>query len=122
MSLDSVTRGNTKWDLCILSVDIMVKKCAAGTPLRSGGLRGLTSRQENVVTNRPGRLKQKSFTSKDRDTGVYVGLNLPFYLICLSLEAEKAMATHSRTLAWKIPWTEGPGRLQSMGSLGVRHD
>ena len=34
----------------------------------------------------------------------------------------KAMATHSSTLAWKIPWTEGPGRLQSMGSLGVRHD
>ena len=32
------------------------------------------------------------------------------------------MATHSSTLAWKIPWTEEPGRLQSMGSLGVRHD
>ena len=30
--------------------------------------------------------------------------------------------THSSTLAWKIPWTEGPGRLQSMGSLGVGHD
>ena len=29
------------------------------------------------------------------------------------------MATHSSTLAWKIPWTEEPGRLQSMGSLGV---
>ena len=28
---------------------------------------------------------------------------------------EKAMAPHSSTLAWKIPWTEGPGRLQSMG-------
>ena len=35
---------------------------------------------------------------------------------------EKAMATHSSTLAWKIPWTKGPGRLQSMGSLGVGHD
>ena len=31
------------------------------------------------------------------------------------------MATHSRTLAWKSPWTEGPGRLQSMGLLGVGH-
>ena len=30
---------------------------------------------------------------------------------------EKEMATHSRTLAWKIPWTEKPGRLQSMGLL-----
>ena len=35
---------------------------------------------------------------------------------------EKAMAPHSSTLAWKIPWTEGPGGLQSMGSLRVRHD
>ena len=35
---------------------------------------------------------------------------------------EKAMATHSSTLAWKISWTEGPGRLQSMGSLRVGHD
>ena len=32
------------------------------------------------------------------------------------------MATHSSTLAWKLPWTEEPGRLQSMGSLRVRHD
>ena len=35
---------------------------------------------------------------------------------------EKAMAPHSSTLAWKIPWTEEPGRLQSMGSLRVRHN
>ena len=35
---------------------------------------------------------------------------------------EKAMALHSSTLAWKIPWTEEPGRLQSMGSLRVGHD
>ena len=35
---------------------------------------------------------------------------------------EKEMATHSSTLAWKIPWTEEPGRLQSMVSQRVRHD
>ena len=35
---------------------------------------------------------------------------------------EKAMAPHSSTLAWQIPWVEEPGRLQSMGSLGVRLD
>ena len=34
-----------------------------------------------------------------------------------SMSSEKAMAPHSSTLAWKIPWTEEPGRLQSMGSL-----
>ena len=32
------------------------------------------------------------------------------------------MALHSSSLAWKIPWTEGPGRLQSMGTLRVGHD
>ena len=36
--------------------------------------------------------------------------------------SEKAMASHSNTLAWKIPWTEEPGRLWSMGSLRVGHD
>ena len=36
--------------------------------------------------------------------------------------AEKAMAPHSSTLAWKIPWTEEPGGLQSMGSLRLRHN
>ena len=35
---------------------------------------------------------------------------------------EKAMAPHSSTLAWKIPWMEEPGGLQSMGSLRVGHD
>ena len=39
-----------------------------------------------------------------------------------SFHLEKAMAPHSSTLAWKIPWTEEPGRLQSMGSLRVGHD
>ena len=35
---------------------------------------------------------------------------------------EKEMATYSSILAWKIPWTEEPGRLQSMGSLRVGYD
>ena len=35
---------------------------------------------------------------------------------------EKGMATHSSTLAWKIPWTEKSGRLQSMGSQRAGHD
>ena len=37
-------------------------------------------------------------------------------------KSEKVMAPHSSTLAWKIPWTEELGRLQSMGSLRVRDD
>ena len=39
-----------------------------------------------------------------------------------SNESEKAMAPHSSTLAWKIPWAGEPGGLQSMGSLRVGHD
>ena len=40
----------------------------------------------------------------------------------LEFVMEKAMAPHSSTLAWKIPWTEELSRLQSMGSIRVRHD
>ena len=43
-----------------------------------------------------------------------------FHFIATS--SKKAMAPHSSTRAWKTPWTEEPGRLQSMGSLRVRHD
>ena len=38
------------------------------------------------------------------------------------LELEKAMAPHSSTLAWKMPWTEEPGKLQSIGLLRIGHD
>ena len=46
---------------------------------------------------------------------------LKFVLIYMEIP-EKAMAPHSSTLAWKIPWMEKPGRLQSMESLRVGHD
>ena len=63
-----------------------------------------------------------------------VYLRLFFHLKCFAISPiyvllrplypvqEKAMATHSNTLAWKIPWMEEAGRLQSMGSLRVRHN
>ena len=49
---------------------------------------------------------------------------VPLYLFIFiyDLISEKAMAPHSSTLAWKIPWMEEPGRLQSMGSLRVGYD
>ena len=40
----------------------------------------------------------------------------------ISILKEKAVAPHSSTLAWKIPWAEEPGRLQSMGSQRVGHN
>ena len=42
--------------------------------------------------------------------------------LCWEDLLEKEMTTHSSILAWKIPWTEDPGRLQSMGSQRVEHD
>ena len=48
-----------------------------------------------------------------RDLGSIPGLGKPL---------EEGMATHSRILAWRIPWTEEPGGLQSMGSQRVGHD
>ena len=53
-----------------------------------------------------------------------VGNKLIDFLIIMGTTGalEKTMTPHSSTLAWKIPWTEGPGGLQSMGSLRVGHD
>ena len=51
------------------------------------------------------------------NTGVYVS----FWIMVFS-GLEKEMATHSSALAWKIPWTEEPGRLQAMRSQRVRHN
>ena len=47
---------------------------------------------------------------------------IDFYLGSMGYKVEKAVAPHSSTLAWKIPWTEKPGRLQSMGLQRVGHD
>ena len=47
---------------------------------------------------------------------IYIYIYICVYIL------EKAMAPHSSTLAWRIPWTEEPGGLQSMGSLGAGHN
>ena len=53
----------------------------------------------------------------------FVGKVMALFFNMLSrLVTEKAMAPHSNTLAWQIPWVEKPGGLQSMGSLRVRHN
>ena len=52
-------------------------------------------------------------------------LTIPFFMTLTNYSAfnsEKAMAPHSSTLAWKIPWMEEPGRLQSVGLWRVGHD
>ena len=72
----------------------------------------------HALSKAPVKKKKKFFCVKEL-VGEY-GFILWFELIQFS-SAEKAMTPHSSTLAWKIPWTEEPGRLQSMGSLRVRH-
>ena len=64
-----------------------------------------------------------------KESGVLKNLKLKRLLLSIcginimhKLISEKAMAPHSSTLAWKIPWTEESGRLQSMGSQRVGHD
>ena len=52
----------------------------------------------------------------------FLFLFLQWFLGYLGPYSRKAMATHSNTLVWKIPWTEEPSRLQSMESLRVGHD
>ena len=53
---------------------------------------------------------------------IYYLINISKHIMVTQFSLEKAMAPHSSTLAWKIPWTEEPSRMQSMGSLRVGHD
>ena len=59
---------------------------------------------------------------KSKRESIHVYMRLSHFAVQYRLTPEKAMAPHSSTLAWKIPWMEEPGRLQSMGSLRVGHD
>jgi len=63
----------------------------------------------------PPPAQSNEFHSEGRD-GILLNIQIS------ATEMEKAMAPHSSTLAWKIPWMEEPGGLQSMGSLRVGHD
>ena len=54
---------------------------------------------------------------------IYEAVRIVLYIFLGDMSCmEKAMATHSSTLAWQIPWAEEPGRMQSMGSLVVGHN
>ena len=62
---------------------------------------------------------QNTFLNKGR---TLLSLEVMTHLSLEVILMEKAVAAHSSTVAWKVPWAEEPGRLQSMGSLRVRHD
>ena len=65
-----------------------------------------------LISGFPGGSDGKESASNVGDSGLIPGWDDPL---------EKEMATHASILAWEIPWTEDPGRLQSMGSQRVRH-
>ena len=67
------------------------------------------------------RLKRLSSSSSKLIEPEVEAVGTLWFIVSRSEEPKKAMATHSSTLAWKIPLTEEPGRLQSMGSLRVGH-
>ena len=64
--------------------------------------------------------KQAPISQKLIQIQIFSPQKIYFYMYPLT--SEKAMAPHSSTPAWKVPWTEEPGRLQSMGSQKVGHD
>ena len=72
----------------------------------------------------PGGLQSMEGQRVGHDLATEHGLCLHTLQLCRHISSllEKAMASHSSILAWKIPWTEEPGRLQSMGSWRVGHD
>ena len=84
-------------------------------------LRNLYAGQEATDRHRTGYGTTDWFQT---GKGVLQGciLSLCLFNLYAKYIMEKAMAPHSSTLAWKIPWMEEPGRLQSMGSLRVGHD
>ena len=60
--------------------------------------------------------------TEDETVGLHYTDSIDMNLSKIQEIVEKAMAPHSSTLAWKIPWMEEPGGLQSMGLLRVGHD
>ena len=94
------------FDLASLHWILIIYKSShpAGWQKKAWKVMNLVSRWERISTNKESDMTERLISDLIREP------------------LEKAMAPHSSTLAWKIPWTEGPGRLQSMRSLRVGHD
>ena len=93
--------------------------------------KSLGKKEDKLLTS---KYQMNSINSYTTNSHFSLVLNVHFFAFLLILTcdsgvahdlvqlAEKATAPHSSTLAWNIPWTEEPVRLQSMGSLRVGHD
>ena len=117
--------------ICLLLQEMQVQSLGWEDPLEKK-----VATHSNILawripwTEQPGGLSQRvrrdwTCTHKEKQTSqVNEFSTFPYMGRCKSLGslAEKAMAPHSSTLAWKISWAEEPGRLQSMGSRRVGHN
>ena len=86
------------------------------TPVLNCLLHSFIAKRNNVVFCFPDGSDGKESACNAED----LGLKIP--TLGRKDPLEKETATHSSILVWEIPWTEEPGRLQSMGSQRVRHD
>ena len=105
------------WKLGILWMSPVVQWLRVCTSIVEGT--GLIPGEGTKIPHAAGHCQKKKKKERKELCAVNSMLVYTAYYIGIS---EKAMAPHSSTLAWKIPWTQEPGRLQSMGSLRVRHD
>ena len=95
---------------------MLADEAQAGIKIAVRNINNLTYADDtNLIAGSEEELK--SLLMKVKDESEKVGLKLN-----IQKTMEKAMAPHSSTLAWKIPWTEELSRLQSMGSIRVGHD
>ena len=99
------------WYLCIVSIQLAVVIITWGFPGSSAG------KESACDAGDPG-----SIPGLGRSPGEEIGYPFQHSWAYMVAQTEKAMAPHSSTLAWKIPWTEEPAGLQSMASLRVGND
>ena len=112
--------------ICVyISLSLLILHCCLTYPVSSICLLGLNIPIgcSRFFTPSPSYPMKKATPTFLLCTSVVLGSNSTFFKSnYYYMHAEKAMAPHSSPLAWKIPWMEEPGRLQSMGSLRVGYD
>ena len=94
------------------------------TALEARKHEAMTSKHWRKITSSPEFYTQPNCRANVREEQTHFQAGMFFKILTSSIHGflEKAMAPQSSTLAWKIPWMEEPGGLQSMGSLRVGHD
>ena len=102
------------WQSCLLQINFLTRI------FRKARQKCLSSPQ--LVWRSWRTSRSRIWGTRTQEVALTVSGAFPLIWWLVNTGLEKAMAPHSSTLAWKIPWTEEPGGLQSMESLRVRHD